>query len=277
MPQPVSLSGTLTLPRLLDSLPEGGALQGDLALDSVPEPLHLRLDWEQQDGTLIVTAKDQKQPLLTLPWNITREEIVVQQGQWNWPWALQPLSGGFALSAKGWLQGLAATELNGRFNMLTEGRGGKGNVVLTLGPGKLDWLNSQLPFRLTGETKRDTLQFFAALPGELRGPLLDPQVVMLPGALLRMKGRLLSTLEVDEARWPLAGVSLSLPVSRGVYRRSSAPMTAKWVGSTCIWTGVPVISGRIKASGDGAIGGMDIWPHWPQNGMLKVRGAGMIG
>ncbi|WP_421504448.1 YdbH family protein [Erwinia rhapontici] len=223
VPKPVSLSGTLTLPRIPDSLPEGGALQGDLALDSVPEPLHLRLDWQQQVGTLVVTAKDQKQPLLTLPWNITRENIVVQQGQWNWPWAVQPLSGGFALTAKGWQQGLPATELNGRFNMLTEGRGGKGNVVLTLGPGNLDWQNSQLPFRLTGETKLDSLQFFAGLPGELRGPMLDPQIVMRPGALLRMKGRLLSTLEVDEARWPLAGVSLS---SAGIDGRLQAILNA---------------------------------------------------
>ncbi|QGU87451.1 YdbH family protein [Erwinia sorbitola] len=209
VPEPVSLSGTLTLPRIPDALPEAGALQGDLALDAVPDPLHFRLEWQQQNGTLAVTSKEHPEPLLTIPWDITREEIVVQKGQWSWPWATQPLSGGFTLSAKGWMQGLPATELSGRFNMLTQGRGGKGNVVLTLGPGHLDWLNSELPFRLTGESKLDTLQFFAGLPGDLRGPLLDPQIVMRPGALLRMKGRLLTSLEVDEARWPLAGVSLS--------------------------------------------------------------------
>lgn len=109
------------------------------------------------------------------------------------------------------------------FQPADSGAGGKGNVVLTLGPGRLDWLNSQLPFRLTGDSKLDSLQFFAGLPGELRGPLTDPQILMHPGALLRMKGRLLSTLEVDEARWPLAGVSIS---SAGIDGRLQAILSA---------------------------------------------------
>lgn len=223
VPEPVRLSGTLTLPAIPDTVPENGALEGDLALTAVPDPLHLKLSWQQQQGSLVVTASRQPEPLLTLPWHITRERISVREGRWNWPWAGQPLSGGFALTADGWTQGLAATEVAGRFNMLTQGRGGKGNVVLSLGPGRLDWVNSQLPFRLTGESKLDRLQFFAGLPGELQGPLLDPQVLMRPGALLRMKGRLLSTLEVDEARWPLAGVSIS---SAGIEGRLQAILSA---------------------------------------------------
>lgn len=223
VPQPVSLSGTLTLPRIPDAWPESGVLRGALALDTVPEPLHLNLEWQQQGGTLVVKAQDRPQPLLTLPWTIDREAIVVQKGQWDWPWAAQPLSGGFALTANNWMQGLPATVFSGRLNMLTQGRGGKGNVVLTLGPGHLDWANSQLPFRLTGESKLASLQFFAGLPGELRGPLSDPQLMMRPGALLRMKGRLLSTVDVDEARWPLAGVSVS---SAGIDGRLQAILSA---------------------------------------------------
>ena len=223
VPEPISLSGTLTLPAIPDTVPDRGALQGDLALAGVPEPLHLQLQWQQLQGRLIVTAKNQPQPLLTVPWQITPETFAVQQGEWSWPWAGQPLSGGFALTGKGWQQGLQATEIVGRFNLLTQGLGGKGNVVLTLGPGRLDWFNSQLPFRLTGDSKLDSLQFFAGLPGELRGPLTDPQILMHPGALLRMKGRLLSTLEVDEARWPLAGVSIS---SAGIDGRLQAILSA---------------------------------------------------
>ena len=221
--RPVMLSGTLRLPRIPNTVPESGSLQGKLALAQIPDPLQITLDWQQQSGTLTATAERQNTPLLTLPWHISAQQWDISQGQWNWPYAGQPLSGGIALSAKNWQQGLAATEIAGRLNLLTRGRGGKGNVVLTLGPGHLDWRESQLPFRLTGESKLASLQFFAGLPGVLRGPLLNPQLQLQPGALLRMKGRLLSTLEVDEARWPLAGVTLS---SDGIDGRLQAILTA---------------------------------------------------
>ena len=221
--RPVTVSGTLTLPHLPDGVPEQGALRGQLALAGIPDPLQITLDWQQQSGTLSAIAEHQSTPLLTLPWHISSQQIDITQGQWSWPYAGQPLSGGIALSAKNWQQGLPASEISGRLNLLTQGRGGKGNVVLTLGPGHLDWSDSQLPFRLTGESKLASLQFFAGLPGELRGPLLDPQLHLQPGALLRMKGRLLSTLEVDEARWPLAGVAVS---SAGIDGRLQAILSA---------------------------------------------------
>ncbi len=53
--------------------------------------------------------------------------------------------------------------------------------------------------------------------------LSDPQLSLQPGALLRLRGRLLSTLEVDEARWPLAGVSVA---SRGINGRLQAILNA---------------------------------------------------
>ncbi|MEJ1267958.1 hypothetical protein WDV93_14160 [Pantoea ananatis] len=101
--------------------------------------------------------------------------------------------------------------------MLTQGRGGKGNVVLGMGPGHLSLTQSQLPLQLTGEAK---FAGDAALRQHSRraerGSLLNPQLTIKPKALLRLRGRLLSTLEVDEARWPLAGVRLS---SQGISGR----------------------------------------------------------
>lgn len=221
--QPVTLDGSLTLPRIPGSIPQSGALHGRLALNGIPEPLNVQFNWQQQRGTLRVSAANQPQPLLDLPWQLTPQQVQIQQGSWNWPWGTQPLSGGISLLAENWQQGLAATQLSGRLNLLTSGRGGRGNVVLTVGPGHLDWQDSRLPLWLNGESKLDALQFYARLVGELRGPLLDPQLAMLPGALLRMKGRLLSTLEVDEARWPLAGVKIA---SAGIDGRLQAILSA---------------------------------------------------
>lgn len=221
--QPVTLHGALELTEFANGVPESGQLEGDFTLTQPPHPLHVALDWRRQAGRLTVTSPDEATPLVTLPWQVTAEQIRIVGGRWRWPWAAQPLAGGVALTLANWRQGLEATTLSGRMNMLTQGRGGKGNVVLTLGPGRLSLTDSELPLRLTGESKLAALQFYASLPGTLTGSLLDPQLRIAPGALLRMRGRLLSTLEVDEARWPLAGVTLS---SAGVNGRLQAILSA---------------------------------------------------
>ncbi|PIJ48580.1 hypothetical protein BL250_06720 [Erwinia sp. OLTSP20] len=222
-PQPFTLRGTLNLAARPDSLPESGELSGNLQVANLPAPLDVRLVWQQQQGEFRVTAQGEAQPLLRLPWQADSKRIQISKGQWQWPWAGQPVSGGVALQIDDWQQGVGTAQLSGRLNVLTAGRGGRGNVVVSFGPGKPDWQHSQLPLRITGDSKLTHLQFYASLPGELRGPLLDPVLHFSPGALMRMRGRLLSTLEVNEARWPLAGVQLS---AAGISGRLQAILSA---------------------------------------------------
>ncbi len=221
--QPVNLSGTLMLPEIPDTLPASGILSADLALQQIPTPLKATLRWQQDRGELMLKPTDETEPLALLPWQVSADKITLDQGRWRWPYAAQPVSGGITLALQHWQKGLSATEITGRLNVLTQGRGGKGNVVLTLGPGRLDWTDSELPFRLTGESKLARLLFFAGIPGSLQGPLLDPLLHIKPGALLRMRGRMLSTLEVDEARWPLSGIKVS---SAGIDGRLQAILSA---------------------------------------------------
>ncbi|QZY93204.1 YdbH family protein [Pantoea dispersa] len=221
--QPVELHGNLTLPTFADGLPVAGELSGALNLTQWPQPLALTLNWQQQQGELVVRQQQEPQPLLQLPWQVDAQQIRIAAGHWRWPFGAQPLSGGVALTLDDWQQGLEQTQIRGRFNLLTAGRGGKGNLVLSVGPGKLSLTDSALPFQLTGESKFADLQLYGTIPGQLHGMLSDPQLSLQPGALLRLRGRLLSTLEVDEARWPLAGVSVA---SRGINGRLQAILNA---------------------------------------------------
>ncbi|EOS93370.1 YdbH family protein [Erwinia tracheiphila] len=223
LPQPLHFSGELTLPVTLNAIPEAGTLHTTLTTDVIPHALNASLRWQKGHGEFNVARQDEDLPLLRLPWQVTPTEIAIEQGEWYMPYGNQRLSGAVSLSLKNWQQGLAATEINGRINMLTEGKGGKGNVVMALGPGHLDWRNSALPFRLTGDSKIAQLIFFAAVPGEIRGALSDPVLALKPGALLRMRGQLLSTIEVNEARWPLSGVMVS---SQGINGRLQAILSA---------------------------------------------------
>ncbi|EQA1492476.1 YdbH family protein [Escherichia coli] len=114
-------------------------------------------------------------------------------------------------------------ENSGRLSVLTQGQAGKGNAVLNFGPGKLSMDNSQLPLQLTGEAKQADLILYARLPAQLSGSLSDPTLTFEPGALLRSKGRVIDSLDIDEIRWPLAGVKVT---QRGVDGRLQAILQA---------------------------------------------------
>lgn len=83
--------------------------------------------------------------------------------------------------------------------------------------------NSQLPLQLTGEAKQADLILYARLPAQLSGSLSDPTLTFEHGALLRSKGRVIDSLDIDEIRWPLAGVKVT---QRGVDGRLQAILQA---------------------------------------------------
>ncbi|CAK9885009.1 MAG: hypothetical protein XXXJIFNMEKO3_01401 [Candidatus Erwinia impunctatus] len=207
--EPVKLQGEIELGDNIDAVPRQGRLNSVLVLPSPVEQVSADLTWQQQRGTLTVTYQQHRTPLLNLPWQADNDALMIEKGEWHWPFYSQKLSGGVSLTLSHWSKGLDETQLNGRVNLLTEGRGGKGNLVLSFGPGMPMQNDKAFPLNLYGDGKAQALQFFARLPGEIRGGILSPAVYFKPGALLRMKGRLLSLLDVDEARWPLAGVSVS--------------------------------------------------------------------
>ena len=80
-----------------------------------------------------------------------------------------------------------------------------------------------MPLHLSGEAKQDDLVLYARLPARLTGSLNDPQLAFEPGALLRSRGRIIDSLDIDEIRWPLAGVKLT---QRGVDGRLQAILRA---------------------------------------------------
>lgn len=69
--------------------------------------------------------------------------------------------------------------------------------------------SSEMPLQLISEAKQKDLIFYAVLPAMFRGSLADPQLTFAPGALLRSRGRVIDALDIDEIRWPLAGVKVS--------------------------------------------------------------------
>ncbi len=191
--------------------PLQGNFSGQLQGQSLPSPLQITLTWQDKKGVLQLQGEAEQArvpPQLKLPFTLTENALHIDQGQWQWSDATHRLQGGIQLAITELQQGWQQALIHGRVNILTQGKGGKGNIVLSFGPGRLDFQQNALPLRLTGEAKLADLQLYASLPAQLQGALLSPHLRFLPGALLRARGMVLPQWQVDEARWPLSGVSV---------------------------------------------------------------------
>lgn len=206
---PIQLSGKITVPAALDSLPLQGELQGQLRTAVVPHPLDVSLSWQDKKGELRLVEQGNALPLVSMPWTLGDKQIEISQGQWRWPYAAQPLSGGLNLLINNWSNNLNKTMLSGRLNVLTQGHNGKANAVLTLGPGEVGLLDSDITFQLTGQANLPQVSLSASFPGTLTGSILNPLIALHSGALLRAWGKPTPSLNLQDARWPLAGVKVS--------------------------------------------------------------------
>ncbi|HDR2853914.1 TPA: hypothetical protein QCK16_004421, partial [Enterobacter roggenkampii] len=222
-PQPIKLVGEFTLPLVPDGVPVKGHAVATFNVPQLTSLVDADLDWEDNQGQLVVMARDNPDPLLDLPWQITAQQLNISDGRWNWDLSGMPLSGRVSLRADNWQQGLEKATLTGRLNVLTQGDAGKGNAVLNIGPGRLSMENSDMPLHLSGEAKQNDLILYAKLPAKLTGSLYEPQLAFEPGALLRSRGRIIDSLDIDEIRWPLAGVKLT---RKGVDGRLQAILRA---------------------------------------------------
>ncbi|OSN06903.1 hypothetical protein AU510_06750 [Lonsdalea britannica] len=249
---PLWIQGEVQLSDSLTSLPETGRLQiGRLPFD-LPEPVIATLNWQDSQGVMRLAKDADAQPLLNLPWRVSADAITVSEGRWSWPYGAQPVSGGLSLTLHDWRQIHGQPQLEARVNMLTQGHNGRANAVLTLGPGSLGLSDSNLRIQLAGQANLANLSFSATLPGMLRGALLNPDLVLLPGSLLRAWGQPQSGLTLEDARWPLAGIVVN---AQGVSGRLQAIVKA----NDAYW-------GRFSLHMDGKAE-----RFWPDNGLWHWR------
>lgn len=226
--QPVKLVGEFTLPLVPDGVPVQGHALATFELPQQPEPVDAELEWRENAGQLVVRGRDDAAPLLDLPWTLTAELLTISDGRWSWPYEGVPASGRLGLKVENWQQGLEKAQISGRLNVLTEGDAGKGNAVLNFGPGTLSMDNSAMPLRLNGEAKAEELIAWATLQAQLSGSILDPTLAFDPGSLLRSRGRLIDALNIEDSRWPLAGVKVT---RNGIDGRLQAILRASERGS----------------------------------------------
>ena len=106
-PQPVKLIGEFTLPLVPDGVPVKGHTVATFNVPQLSSLVDADLDWEDNQGQLVVMARDNPDPLLDLPWQITAQQLTISDGRWNWSASGMPMSGRVGLK---WITGSRAGE-----------------------------------------------------------------------------------------------------------------------------------------------------------------------
>lgn len=205
----LNLQGQLDLANHVGTLPPKGHLQGVLSSSFYPQSLLLNVDWLKTKGILSIRDPNSVHALAVLPWSFDNQSLSIKNGKWHWPHEKQPVFGDIALTFSEWNPRSHAVNIQARINMLTDGLAGKGNLVLSFGPGKIGLVDSQAKFQLTGRASWGNVSLDVSVPGTLNGALFNPVLTLHQSALLRAKGAFSSTLYVDEIRFPLAGIKIA--------------------------------------------------------------------
>lgn len=119
------------MPLVPDGLPVSGHATATLNLPQEPSLVDAELDWQENSGQLIVLARDNGDPLLDLPWQITRQQLTVSDGRWSLLYAGFPLSTD-CVKVDNWQAGLENALVSGRLSVLTQGKRVKATRCLIL-------------------------------------------------------------------------------------------------------------------------------------------------
>lgn len=259
----IELAAEIALPLNIASLPEKGTINATLLASHYPHPLVFILEWIGQSGTISIAEQGGGHALALLPWTVTPENIAIEQGRWEWFGVDQPLRGGVNINIAQWQKGLADLRLTARLNVMTEGKAGKGNLVLSIPETAVNWLDAEIPIQITGVVNKELMQASAQLPVKVTGMLTDPTIEFQSGSLFRFKGPVTETLTITDARLPLAGTTLS---SKGFNGRLNAIVVAQ----DSIW-GDYRIHFQGKAIDFLPDNGTWQWRYWGDGNLLPLK------
>lgn len=218
----VTLSEDLThLPRQLSATYQWKVPES-ITTDSTLQQGTARLEWQQaqEQGKLEVTAEQQAEPLLSLPFRFDEQAFAIEQGLLNWQgFADFPLK--IFITAqfrpqnqRQWLP----LDTAFRLSILSQNSKGKGNIVVSTQNGVLQKTALKLPLQITGNVKHQNFILYSTVPLDIEGDFDDLRLRFLQGALLRVTGKE-RFLTIHDLRFPLAGIRVD---KQGIHGRLQA-------------------------------------------------------
>lgn len=219
-----SAKGVWQLDKKISRIPQKGSLTAIIKHTSIGEaPFPIEIT--QFANKFNVNISDSQNNLLFhLPINISNNRISIAQGKWFLPLTLQPLQGNIFFSLDFADQNQSNTTLTARINLLTQGARGKSNLVLNIPTVTLPNVVTHMPFQLTGGINVNNLASSMTVPGYFHIDNGIPKIELKSGALVRIWGQLLQNVYIEEARFPLAGITVT---SQGLNGRLQAILNTR--------------------------------------------------
>lgn len=212
----LDLNGQIVIPTDFDRVPLNGQFSASFSSRYFEQPVLIDLSWVDWKGTLIAKVKGDNSAqqesdieLINFPWTLTNTQFSIEQGKWSWPYSSMPLSGGLSATLSDWQDNYTKAILQARANLLTDGHGGKANLVLSVGPDSISLADNTIRFQLTGKASMQDMAAYITVPGLVTDSLVDPTAKLQPGSLVRATGHISPELTLQEARFPLAGISIT--------------------------------------------------------------------
>ena len=208
--QSINLQGKLILPENTHQFPEKGQFTADVAIQHYANPLIMTINWQDKKGYLILKDKTKRYSFIELPWYYNNQQMEIKHGHWQWLDKEKQYTGNIDLTVEQWEKSLDTTRFTGRINLLTQGKRGKGNLVLSVNPSEIHLFKTGIPFQLTGNINIADMIISLSLPMRISGPLMSPKIRFQSGSLVRAVGKITDKLAIKEIRLPLAGSYLTL-------------------------------------------------------------------
>ncbi|SET36887.1 intermembrane phospholipid transport protein YdbH family protein [Thorsellia anophelis] len=205
----ITSKGNIIFNDIIVSMPEFALFEAIINSDLLPEKNNIARISLKQNKLLATLQQPNEGVLLSLPLTFSDTKISIAQGKWAWPYLAQKLHGNLFLSIDQANESLKETSFNARINMQTEAKRGKSNLVLTIPPTELNQVLNYMPFQLTGGMNIDNLALNMSVPGYFHINNQEPEVKLKPSALVRAWGQLINDVYIEEARFPLAGISIT--------------------------------------------------------------------
>ena len=190
--QQYHLQFSTQLDNALDQLPQQGNTELSWANPHFPAPTgELQLSWQGENGQLTARDLTHNQPLLDVPFTLTKNGLDISWGTLYWTFdGYQPIKGFLGLAVKkpedAWLP--LKTDVN--MILQTFGEFGKGEIVISGKDGEIGGGENQdkLTFDLKtkGDLRYNNTVAHTNLDYKIRGNFADPLLIFRQGSIFKM-------------------------------------------------------------------------------------------
>ncbi len=161
-----------TLQHNLFDIPKQGKLNLHWQRDDLPlNKANLSLQWQDNQGELILQDIEHQQQILNVPFSVTENQLQIEKSQFYWDISAleQPMRGVVNLTLRKNSENWLPLDLDMRLSLFSSGEAGKGNIVIYGTNGTIGKEKINIPLQAHGNVKYDQSIAYVDAVFDVRG------------------------------------------------------------------------------------------------------------